>query len=168
LSLVIRAFEQGDAARVRELFVVVNRLLAPAGMQAEFERYIERALREEIDRIADYYREGGFWVALQSGRLVGTFGLEPAGADAMELRRMYVDPSARRNGIGSQMLRYAEGEARRKNCDRLVLSTAALQSEAIALYEKAGYRKVREEASAPGSHKTVGDVRRLHFEKRLR
>jgi GNAT superfamily N-acetyltransferase len=167
LSLVIRAFEQGDAARVRELFIVVNRLLAPAGMEAQFDSYIERALREEIDRIPDYYREGGFWVALQGERLVGTFGLEPTGAGAMELRRMYVDPAARRHGIGWQMLRYAEGEVRKKGCHRLILSTAALQGAAIALYEKAGYREVREEDSEPGSHKTVGDIRRLHFEKHL-
>src|SRR5687767_12503974 len=75
LSLLIKAFEPGDARRVRELFIAVNRLLAPPGMHAEFEAYIERALREEIDRIAEYYREGGFWVALEAEVLVGTFGL---------------------------------------------------------------------------------------------
>jgi GNAT superfamily N-acetyltransferase len=167
LSLVIRAFEQGDAPRVRELFVLVNRLLAPAAMKAQFEHYIERALREEIDRIADYYRDGGFWVAEEGGRVVGSFGLEPAGTEAMELRRMYVDPSVRRSGIGSKMLRFAEEEARRRKCTRLVLSTSTLQSEAIALYEKAGFRRTRIEHAEPASHKTVGGLARLHFEKRL-
>ena len=167
MSLVIRAFEQGDAPRVRELFIAVNRLLAPPDMQAEFERYTERALREEIDRIADYYREGGFWVALEGDALVGTFGLEPAAARAMELRRMYVSSLARRRGVGRAMLRYAEEEVSRRGCEKLTLSTAQIQKEAIALYKRAGYRLIREEPAEPASHKTAGGLTRLYFEKLL-
>jgi GNAT superfamily N-acetyltransferase len=65
-----------------------------------FEAYIERALAEEIDRITAYYgeRNGGFWVAVRDNEDLGTFGLERASNDAMELSRMYVDPSARRKG----------------------------------------------------------------------
>ena len=167
MSLLIRGFQDGDAPRVRELFVAVNRLLAPPDMREAFERYIERALREEIERIAEYYRHGGFWVALEADELVGTFGLEPAGPRVMELRRMYVSPAARRRGVGRAMLRYAEEETRRRGCDRLRLSTAQIQKEAIALYKRAGYRLVGEEAGEPASHKTVGGMPRLHFEKRF-
>ena len=54
------------------------------------EDYITRALAEEINRIAAYYGEkrGGFWVAIEDNKLVGTFGLERASPDAMELRRI--------------------------------------------------------------------------------
>jgi hypothetical protein len=47
---------------IRELFVTVNRLLSPLHLRDAFEVYIERALREEIDRILAYYskRDGGF------------------------------------------------------------------------------------------------------------
>ena len=71
--------------------------------------------------------------------MVGTFGLERASDTAMELRRMYVDPSARRQGIARQMLEFAEGECRRRKIARLELSTAEIQSAAIALYESSGY-----------------------------
>src|SRR5260370_23558177 len=96
-AIEIRPFATKHAAPVRELFINVNRLLAPPGMQGAFEDYIELSLREEIDRIADYYRErqGGFWVAVDGHRIVGMFGLEPSGTDAMELPRMYVDPDLR-------------------------------------------------------------------------
>jgi putative acetyltransferase len=99
-----------------------------------FEAYISRSLSEEIDRIADYYgeRDGGFWVAIADDRVVGTFGLERVSGDAMELRRMYVDPSARRKGIAQQMLAFAEEECRRHNVDRLELSTSELQPAALA------------------------------------
>jgi len=87
----------------------VNRLLSPPHLRDAFEVYIERALREEIDRIPAYYsdRDGGFWVIVKGDKVVGTFGLERASDDAMELRRMYVDPSARRRGIARRMLHFA-------------------------------------------------------------
>jgi putative acetyltransferase len=96
-EVAIRPFkEEDDASEVRELFIAVNRLLSPPRMRDAFEAYIARALTEEIDRVAAYYGErgGGFWVALGGEKLVGMFGLERAAPDAMELRRMYVDPSA--------------------------------------------------------------------------
>ena len=80
-ELEIRAFAPGDAAGVRDLFIRVNRLLAPPEMKGVFEAYIAGALKDEIDKIADYYRErdGGFWVAADGGKIVGTFGVEASG-----------------------------------------------------------------------------------------
>ena len=169
-EITIRPFAQNDAPQVRELFIVVNRLLSPPNLRSAFEAYIERALAEEIDRITAYYQEhdGGFWVAIQRDKLVGTLGLERASPDAMELRRMYVDPGARRHGIARQMLRFAEDECRRRKIFRLELSTSELQDAAIALYGSAGYRLVRQDLAQIGSNKTVGaGLRRFYFEKPL-
>src|SRR5262249_7000579 len=125
-AIDIRAFSAVDVAQVRALFIRVNRLLAPADMRDAFESYIERSLDEEVGRIEAYYgeRQGGFWVAVEGGEIVGMFGLEPSTDGAMELRRMYVDPEARRRGIGRQLLRYAEDECRRRGGSRLDLSTS--------------------------------------------
>ena len=146
-EVTIRPFAEQDAAQVRELFITVNRLLRPPHLRDAFEAYIERALREEIDRIPACYseRDGGFWVAIAGDKVVGTFGLERASDDAMELRRMYVDPSARRRGIARRMLQFAQDECRSRNVSRLQLSTAEIQQAALALYRNAGYRIVHEE-----------------------
>jgi GNAT superfamily N-acetyltransferase len=119
-ELEIRTFQDADGPRVRDPFIEVNRLLSPPDLRDVFEAYIERALAEEIDRIEAYYAEhgGGFWVASLSGGVVGMFGLERASADAMELRRMYVDPATRRAGIGRQMLQRGEDECRRVQTTR--------------------------------------------------
>jgi GNAT superfamily N-acetyltransferase len=100
-EITIRPFADDDAPQVRKLFIAINRLLSPPDLRDAFEAYIERALAEEIDRINAYYsqRNGGFWVAIENDKLVGTFGPERVSPDAMELRRMYVDPGARRRGI---------------------------------------------------------------------
>jgi putative acetyltransferase len=168
--LKILPYPCGRAAAVRALFIRVNRLLAPAELREQFEAYIERSLTEEIDRIEDYYRErnGGFWVALDGPELVGMFGLERIAAQAMELRRMYVDPHQRRRGIARAMLAFAEEECRRRNFRRLDLSTSELQGEALALYRNAGYRLEREEIATEASNKTLGGgIRRYYFTKAL-
>ena len=169
-EVTIRPFAEHDAAQVRKLFITVNRLLSPPHLRDAFEAYIERALREEIDRIPAYYRErnGGFWVVVNDDKVVGTFGLERTSDDAMELRRMYVDPSARRRGIARQMLQFAEDECRRRDVSRLELSAAEIQLAALALYRNAGYRLVREETAEVPSNKTVGSgILRYYLEKDL-
>ena len=170
-EIIIRPFAEQDASQVRELFIAVNRLLSPPDLRDAFEVYIERALTEEIDRIPAYYseRDGGFWVAVRGDKVVGSFGLERASDDAMELRRMYVDPSARRQGIARLMLQCAENECRRRTVKRLELSTAEIQQGALSLYRNAGYRSVRKEIAEALSNKTVGfGILRYYLEKILK
>ena len=166
----IRAFVEEDTKQVSALFIAVNRLLAPPHLRDAFEAYIARSLVEEIDRVADYYgeRDGGFWVAVGGDYLLGMFGLERVADGIMELRRMYVDPAARRRGIAQKMLRFAEGECRRRRMFRLELSTSELQGAALSLYRSAGYRLVREASATAMSNKTVGvGIRRFYFERTL-
>jgi GNAT superfamily N-acetyltransferase len=169
-EVTIRPFREEDASHVRELFITVNRLLAPPHMRDAFEAYIARSLTEEMNRVAAYYGErgGGFWVALRAAKIVGMFGIEPAATDAMELRRMYVDPSVRRSGIARSMLQFAEAECRRLDMRKLELSTSELQPAAIELYTNAGYRLLSEAVAEQASNKTLGGgIRRYHFGKML-
>lgn len=155
---------------MRRLFITVNQLLAQPHLREAFESYIVRALAEEIDRIEDYYsdRAGGFWVATLERRVVGMFGLERIDGDAMELRRMYVEPNVRRAGVARQMLLFAEQECIRREVSRLELSTSELQKAALSLYRSAGYELLRTEAADVPSNKTIGGgVRRFYFQKVL-
>lgn len=169
-TIVIREFSATHAQGVRELFVSVNRLLAPVGQEAVFEDYINSSLKDEIDRIDQYYgdRNGQFWVALEEDKVVGMFGLESSGPNAMELRRMYVDPDYRRRGIAQMMLHQAESYCRENQKPRLDLSTSEIQSDAISFYQSVGYELVREEVANEASNKTVGGgIRRYHYKKEL-
>jgi len=169
-QITVRQFVEADAAQVRGLFIKVNRLLAPADLKDAFESYIVLSLREEIDRISEYYRErsGGFWVALIDAKVVGMFGLEQSGPAAMELRRMYVDPDRRRNGIGRKLLQFAEDQCRADNLHQLDLSTSETQPEALLLYRNSGFELVREEVAETANNKTIGGgIRRYYFKKDL-
>ena len=155
---------------MRALFIKVNRLLAPPEMSEAFEGYIQSSLQQEMDRIAEYYadKKGQFWVALYEDDIVGMYGLEPSGSDAMELRRLYVDPACRRRGIGRMLVQHAEEYCRTKSILKLDLSTSELQSEALSLYQNGGYELIREEVSEEATNKSIGGgIRRFHFIKDL-
>ena len=67
---------------------------------------------------------------------------EGAGADAAEIKRMYVVPSARGRGIARLMLRRLEELAADLGASRVVLETGPKQPEAIRLYETSGYERI--------------------------
>jgi putative acetyltransferase len=166
----IRGYEPPDRAAVIALFRAFVRELAPAPLAAQFELYIETAIREELGRIEDYYlarRDQGFWVADEKG-VVGMVGIERHADDAAELRRMAVDRAHRRRGFGRALLAAAEDFCRGAGYRRIVLSTSELQVAAIRLYEASGYRLVRTQLDAPASHKSAGaGLTRYHYEKAL-
>jgi GNAT superfamily N-acetyltransferase len=171
VTFAIRSYSEADHAAVRELFIRVNRELAPPAMRAAFKDYVAVSLREEVDRLADYYagKRGAFFVAYDGERLAGMFGLEGVGTPSAELRRMYVDAAYRKRGLARMMLEQAEQVCRDAGTPMLTLSTSELQQAALAFYRKAGYRLVREETAAMQTNKTVGgDIRRYYFERHLR
>jgi putative acetyltransferase len=63
------------------------------------------------------------------------------GPEYGELKRMYTLPYQRGKGVARQVLSLLEEEARQRGCVRFMLETGYLQPEAIALYERMGYRK---------------------------
>jgi GNAT superfamily N-acetyltransferase len=168
--LLIRPYAPGDQDRVREIFLDWNRHITQPGMEELFASYIQLALDEEINDIQGYYgRPGhGFWVAEIDGVVAGMVGLEDVGKGAAEVRRMYVAAEFRRNGIGRKLLRFVEDKARAMGYERMVLSTSALQPQAKALYEVAGYDLEREEISTTRTKRTVGSgLMRYYFAKDL-
>src|SRR3954468_14569450 len=64
MTFDIRRYRDSDHAAVRDLFVRVNRELATPALRDAFEAYIAVSVRDEIDRLAEYYseRQGAFFV----------------------------------------------------------------------------------------------------------
>lgn len=85
---------------------------------------------------------GRFVVARLDGRSVGCGGIRPYEGSIAEIKRMYVDPSARRRGIGRMILSRLEEAARELGYRAARLETGLMQPEAIALYESAGYERI--------------------------
>ncbi len=64
-----------------------------------------------------------------------------AGAVDGELKRLYVDPQQRGQGLARAVLALLETEAVARGCTRLRLETGPLQPEALALYAATGYQR---------------------------
>jgi putative acetyltransferase len=56
-----------------------------------------------------------------------------------EVKRMYTQPTVRRQGVATALLRHLEGEARRAGHSVLRLETGMYQAEAIEFYLRAGF-----------------------------
>jgi ribosomal protein S18 acetylase RimI-like enzyme len=86
-------------------------------------------------------RKDVFWVARgEDGRAVGCVALRVLTYDVVEVKHLFVDPSARRLGAASVLMDAVEQEAHARN-SRIVLETGVEQPEALALYRSRGYRE---------------------------
>ncbi len=61
--------------------------------------------------------------------------------DHGEVKRMFVSPRARGQGLAKALLAQLEAEARARGCRALMLETGIHQHEALALYEGDGYQR---------------------------
>ena len=70
---------------------------------------------------------------------VGCGAFKPYEGDAVEIKRMFVDPQQRGKGIAQTILKELELWAGELGYTQAVLETGKRQPDAIRLYEKAGY-----------------------------
>ncbi|MEA5444578.1 GNAT family N-acetyltransferase [Gammaproteobacteria bacterium AB-CW1] len=98
---------------------------------------------EDVVHVQKHYmdRQGEFWLVEIDQRIVGTAAFYPlhGRADVAEIRKMYLLPEARGQGLGRWLLDFLEDRARARGFKYARLETAAVLKEAIALYESAGY-----------------------------
>jgi GNAT superfamily N-acetyltransferase len=85
---------------------------------------------------------GGFLVGYLSGAPVAMGGVRRHEPGVVEIKRMYVVPELRGQGIARAMLAALESLARELGAHRVVLETGAKQPEAIRLYETSGYEQI--------------------------
>lgn len=81
-------------------------------------------------------------VAYDGDEPVGCGAVKEYSADTMEVKRMYVPPARRGQGIASIILTELENWCREMNYTRCLLETGKKQPEAIALYTKNNYRVI--------------------------
>lgn len=93
------------------------------------------------------------------GQPIGCAALRLIDEQTAEIRRMYVAPSARRQGIARALLLELERRAGEFGYKMLRLETGNRQHEAVALYESYGFRRI------PPYGRHIDDPLSLCFEK---
>jgi putative acetyltransferase len=80
-----------------------------------------------------------FFVARRAAAALGCGALLIEQAGAAEVKRMYVTPAARGQGVGRQILRCIEERAAREGLALIRLETGIHQAQAQAMYRAFGY-----------------------------
>ncbi|MEK3882978.1 GNAT family N-acetyltransferase [Paenibacillus sp. PL2-23] len=83
-----------------------------------------------------------FVVAYWDGVPVGCGGIRRLDEATVELKRFYVEPSMRRQGVARQVFSRLEQEAEEMGCSVMRLETGAPQFESVHFYKKMGFYEI--------------------------
>ena len=78
-------------------------------------------------------------LAFCGDQAVGCAGLKPYSDADAEVKRVWVEPAYRGQGIASALMDRIEEKARQMGFRRVILQTRPIMTDAAALYEKRGY-----------------------------
>jgi putative acetyltransferase len=91
--------------------------------------------------------EVDFFAAWQEGRIVGTGAVRrmpgsaaTAGQPYGEIKRMFVEPALRGQGVAYRLISALEDALRRRGIGVALLETGRDQHEAVRLYQRGGYQ----------------------------
>jgi GNAT superfamily N-acetyltransferase len=112
-----------------------GRVLAEYGIDLEFES--EQGLFRDLNGMRG--SRARLYVAEIAGEPVGIGGLRPLAADEAEIKRMYVRPSARGQGVGRAILQRLIDDAFALQYKTIRLDSAPFMHEAHALYRSFGF-----------------------------
>ncbi|THF67461.1 GNAT family N-acetyltransferase [Pseudothauera nasutitermitis] len=129
MHIALESADQPDVLALIEELDAYQKPLYPA----ESHHGIDVAALSRPNVLFAVARDGG-------GRAIGCGAIVLEDAYG-ELKRMFVRPAQRGRGIARALLAWLEAEARTHGCHRFMLETGYLQPAAIALYERAGYRR---------------------------
>ena len=97
-------------------------------------------LKLDRDEVAPGH--GAVVVAWADEKAVGCGAVRLLSGETAELKRMYIAPEYRRQGIAGAMLMFLENRAHALGATRVVLETVMDPPAAVALYRAAGYEEI--------------------------
>jgi len=148
-----------------------NLTILPSGSEEITEMSValhhDLELRYGKGSIEDFIEENGemlIFYAVQNGDngFTACGALKHFNGETAEIKRMYVKDEHRGQGLSKLILRELEETAAGMNYKRIILETGTKQPEAMNLYEKSGYTKIK----AYGRHKDDPDS--VCYEKIIR
>ena len=85
---------------------------------------------------------GRLYLALMDGEVAGCIGLRRIDDARCEMKRLYVRPAFRAQGIGSALCRRVIGDARQIGYQSMLLDTLPFLDTAIRLYRRLGFEDI--------------------------
>lgn len=135
-DFLIRSWRPDDRSAAA---AVIRSVLAAYGLGWES----AGADRDVLEVETFYQATGGeFWVIEQQAAIVGTGAYYPIqrGKNAVEVRKMYLLPEVRGQGLGRYLLQQLEATIVARGFEQIWIETASVLQEAVKLYESSGYQ----------------------------
>jgi GNAT superfamily N-acetyltransferase len=107
-----------------------------------FERGFDVSLSRDPEAKDMIRPRGAFLVAMSDGLPIGCVGLKGNGGEIAEIKRLWVAPSARGQGLSKRLMAAAEEIARGLSITVLRLDTNSALPEATGLYRSAGWTEI--------------------------
>lgn len=125
--------ERASLERMDEAYAIVREYYEAVGV----------VVRDDPESFArDYFGDGsGIWLAYEGAAVVGCIALRPLPQldHAGEIKRMYVKPEVRGQGIAERLLKALESYATESGYRTLYLDTKDDLTTAIRFYQQHGY-----------------------------
>jgi len=168
-SLPLRRYQKRVYQEVQDLAVEIKAAASDSEEALVLIHALDQDLRSRYPGIALHGlhpedvrdRRLTFLIAYADGRAIGCGAARELEPSIGEVKRMFVQPEWRRQGVARQILAALESQARKCGYLALRLETASGQPEAIRLYRAAGYVDI------PPFGEYVGNPASMCFEKRL-
>ncbi len=109
-----------------------------SGMSLSVDEYVSNT----VDNLEDYMPpEGRLAMARdETGKLLGIVLLKPLATGTAEIKRLFVDPEARGEGLGRKLVGRLLEEAREIGYEQVFLDTGTYMPAAHRLYQSFGFR----------------------------
>lgn len=116
----------------------------------------------ELNNLKNIYQKpkGIIILAKKANEIVGCVALKPIEKNNCEMKRLFVKPAHRGNGIGEKLTEMLIAYAQKNKYTLMKLDTLVQLNEAITLYQKLGFKSTN-----PYVFNPLNDV--LYFEKEL-
>ncbi|MGH9703474.1 MAG: bifunctional helix-turn-helix transcriptional regulator/GNAT family N-acetyltransferase [Candidatus Acidiferrales bacterium] len=98
------------------------------------------------------------WIAERDGEIIGSVFVVKQPDQIAKLRLLYVEPAARGLGIGRRLVEECIRFARQTGYRKITLWTQSNLTAARAIYEKTGFRLVKEEPNHSFGHDLVSET----------
>jgi DNA-binding MarR family transcriptional regulator/N-acetylglutamate synthase-like GNAT family acetyltransferase len=140
-SCVLRAQRPGDIGWI------VHRHGALYAQEYGYDQQFEALVAEIAAKFVQHLdaKHERCWVAERDGEILGSVFLVKRSKTVGKLRLLLVEPAARGVGLGTRLVDECVRFARRVGYRKIVLWTQSELAAARQIYERAGFRRVREE-----------------------
>ncbi|MFA6078482.1 MAG: GNAT family N-acetyltransferase [Candidatus Omnitrophota bacterium] len=131
----LRKFGKEDAAGVKDMILSILTKEYPFDRSAYSD--------SDLDKIGEVYggKNESFFIVEQDGKIAGTVGIKEDSSDDALLRRLFVDPSFRKLGYGTMLLKEAIEFCRTKGYKRITFRCTDRMVDAMKLCMKAGFKE---------------------------